>query len=122
MAQDPVRADGGFEFNRPTIVSLLYLLSAVVGITILVGIILAYIWEGEPNEAWEESHWRWLIRTFWIGLLYGVIAGALTIGTFGLGGFVFIPLVVVWFAVRAIRSLLAAQKRAPMENVETWLF
>jgi uncharacterized membrane protein len=121
MGETPARS-GGFEMNRPTIVALLYIGSFLAGITTLIGVIFAYVWRGEPHEAWEDSHWQWHIRTFWIGLAYGALAVVGTIATLGLGAAILFPLLAIWFAVRAIKALVAAQKQEPMPNVETWLF
>lgn len=110
----------GFDFNRPTIVGLLYLFSVFNGVTLLIGLVLAYMWkDDERTEAWEVSHYRYFIRTFWLGLLYGVI-GAVT--AILLVGFLIMALVGVWIAIRAVMSLMAAQRRAPIVNVETWLW
>jgi uncharacterized membrane protein len=115
--QPPATAQG-FDFNHPTIVSLLYLASFVIGFTSIVGLVLAYIWKGEPHEAWEESHYQYLIRTFWIGLLGAAIGAVLLVVLIG----VFVLIAVgVWVIVRAIMSLLNAQKRLPMPNPETWM-
>lgn len=112
----------GFDMNRPTVISLLYLGSFLAGITSLIGVILAYVWNGEAHEGWEDSHYRYHIRTFWIGLVYGVLAVIGSFVTFFLLAWLFFGLVAVWFAVRGVKSLLAAQKHEPVENVETWLF
>lgn len=122
MADEPTVQSNDFQMNRPTILSLLYLGSFLAGITTIIGIILAYVWNGEAHEGWEDSHYRYHIRTFWIGIAWTVVAIIGSIVTFGLGAFILFPLVAIWFAVRAIKSLLAAQRRAPVQNVETWLF
>jgi len=121
MANEPVQSND-FQMNRPTIISLLYLGSFLAGITTIIAIILAYVWNGEAHEGWEDSHYRYHIRTFWIGIAWTVAAVIGTVVTLGLGAFILFPLVAVWFAVRAIKSLLAAQKHEPIRNVETWLF
>ena len=59
----------GFDFNNPTIVSLLYLSSFVLGVTSIVGVVLAYVWKGEPHPDWQDSHFQYLINTFWLGLV-----------------------------------------------------
>ncbi len=110
---------GGFDANRPTIVSLLYLASFVTGITGLVGIVLAHIWRTEPHDAWMDSHYTYLIRTFWFGLVACVIAGLLTIVVIGI---LLLPVIAIWVGVRSVLSLVKAQRQEPMPDPETLLF
>ena len=107
----------GFDFNRPTVISLLYLSSPLLGITALVGIVLAYVWRGEPHAEWESSHYRYLIRTFWLGLIGCAISVLFMIL---LVGFLLLIAVAVLVVVRCVLSLVNAQKKAPMPNPETW--
>src|SRR5690606_16177505 len=100
--------------NHPTVVSLLYLGGFVTGISALIGLILAYIWGGDRPAEWEQSHFRYHIRTFWICVLQAIIAGLICLTI------ILIPLavlwyiwIVVWTAVRTIKALLAAQKQQP---------
>lgn len=110
---------GGFDFNYPTIVSLLYLSSFLLGITMLVGVVLAYVWKGESGrEPWEASHYQYLINTFWIGLA-GSIIGFLTL-ILVVGFFVLLATMAL-VVVRCVLSLLRAQKHEPMPNPGTWL-
>ncbi|MFA7604103.1 MAG: hypothetical protein WCY29_13930 [Novosphingobium sp.] len=111
-------AASGFDFNHPTIISLLYLSSAVLGVTAIVGVVLAYVWKGEPHAEWESSHYRYLIRTFWIGLIGAVISALLMIV---LIGFLLMVAVGVLVLVRCVLSLVNAQKRVPMPDPDTWL-
>jgi uncharacterized membrane protein len=107
-----------FDFNHPTIISLLYLASMVLGVTSIVGVVLAYVWKGESHEAWEASHYDYLIRTFWIGLIGAVVSVLLFIVVIG---FLLLVAVGVLVVVRCVLSLVNAQKRMPMPNPETWL-
>jgi uncharacterized membrane protein len=108
----------GFDLNKPTIVGLLYVASYLTGITAIIGLVLAYVWRGEPGEGWEDSHYTYLANTFWIGLV-GLIVG--TILLIVLIGFL------VWIAtgilclVRIVMSLVNAQKRQAMPNPGTFL-
>lgn len=111
-------ATGSFEFNRPTIIGLLYVSSFVLGVTVIIGVVLAYVWRGEPHEAWEDTHYQYLIRTFWIGLIGSGICMILMLA---LIGFVLLPALAVLVIVRCVLSLVNAQKRQPMPNPETWL-
>lgn len=48
------------------VIYILYLAGLVIGITGIVGIVLAYINRGKAG-GFVESHYTFLIRTFWIG-------------------------------------------------------
>lgn len=111
--------NSGFEFNQPTIISLLYLGSFITGISGLVGIVLAHVWQSENQENWAASHFTYLIRTFWIGLVASIISGLLVIVFIGV---LLIPLVMVWVGVRSVMSLIKAQKQEPMPDPQTLLF
>lgn len=109
---------GGFDMNRPTIISLLYLSSFILGITGLVGIVLAFVWKNEAHEPWEATHYQYLINTFWLGLAGFIISFILM---FVLIGFLLIFAVSALIIVRCVLSLIKAQKREPMPNPATWL-
>lgn len=113
---DATPVPNGFEFNRPTIVSLLYLASCVTGVTLIIGVVLAYVWKGEPHQPWEETHYTYLIRTFWIAVV-GTVLGMLTL-LIGIG-FLILPGIGIWALVRTVLSLVGAQKREPMKDPET---
>jgi uncharacterized membrane protein len=114
----PPAAAAGFDFNRPTIISLLYLSSFLLGVTALIGVVLAYVWKGEPHEDWQASHYAYLIRTFWLGLLGSILGVILMIV---LIGFLILPAIAVLVIVRCVLSLVKAQKLEPMPNPDTWL-
>ncbi|MFL0354887.1 DUF4870 family protein [Erythrobacter sp. GH1-10] len=106
----------GFDFNQPTIISLLYLGSFLTGISGLVGVVLAHVWQGENADNWAASHFSYLIRTFWIGLIASVVLFVTIIG---------IPLLIlpaIWVGVRSVMSLVKAQKHEPMPDPKTLLF
>jgi uncharacterized membrane protein len=114
---NPGPVPSSFDLNRPTIISLLYLSSFVLGISGLVGAILAFVWRGEPHEAWEETHYQYLINTFWIGLVGSVIGVVLMLV---LIGFLILFAVAALVAVRSVLSLIKAQRHEPMPNAGTW--
>ncbi|MEO6717279.1 MAG: hypothetical protein ABIM50_08540 [Novosphingobium sp.] len=116
-APPPVQS-AGFDFNHPTIVSLLYLSTFLFGVTVIIGVVLAYVWNGETHAEWESSHYEYLIRTFWIGLIASMISFVLMIV---LVGFLLWIAVGVLVVVRSVLSLINAQKQMPMPNPETWL-
>lgn len=115
-------SNNGFDLNRPTIICLLYLGSFLIGITSVIGIIVAHMWRNEEHAPWEDSHYTYLIRTFWAGLLYILAATIISVITFFLLSWLVYPLVAVWFAVRTIKALLAAQKQEPIADPHSWIF
>ena len=119
---EPGSTAKGFDFNQPTIVALLYLASLVTGLTMLIGLVMAHVWKDDVPGSWETSHFRFHIRTFWVGLVLGILAVVPTILTLGLAGFLIYPLLIVWVAIRTVRAMLTAQNREPVANVETWLW
>ena len=102
------------------VVYILYLVGYVTGgITTIIGLVLAYLGDDDANEL-EAEHLRFAIRTFWIGLLYSIIAGILV---FVAIGFLLIFVVMIWFIVRCVKGLLAIDRGVlPANNVDTWLF
>ena len=116
----PVPAsDGSDDPTMAKVVYALFLVGLVLGgITSIIGVILAYV---NRNDAapWLQSHYRFQIRTFWMGLLFSVIAAVTTLVLIGWLIGVFI---LVWLIVRCVKGLSWASNRRPVENVETWLF
>jgi uncharacterized membrane protein len=108
-----------FDMNRPTIIGLLYAASYLTGITGIIGVVLCYVWRGEPHEPWEATHYTYHIRTFWVGLIAGII-GFITL-IVGIGFLIFLALG-VWMLVRTVLAIVNAQKRAAMPNPQTLLF
>lgn len=117
---DPVangpHTDSGFQFNGPTIVALCYLGGFITGVSGLVGLILAYIWKAESRPAWEQTHYRFHIRTFWLGFAASLIGFVLMI--IGIG-FLILLAVSVWVVIRSVVSLLKAQKREAMPDPQS---
>lgn len=115
----PTASERGFDLNRPTIVSLLYLASFLTVITGFVALVLAYVWKNEPHESWELSHYSYHIRTFWYGLVGALICTILMLILIGFIGFVALS---VWFIVRTVLALLKAQRKEAIPNPETLLW
>ena len=65
-----------------------------------------------------DSHYTYLIRTFWIGVLYGLISFALSIV---LIGFLLMFVVAIWVIVRCVKGLQAIARNEPVPNPETWM-
>ena len=62
----------------PAVVYGLYLLGLVNGLTILVGLVIAYMNRDTAGPR-MRTHYTFLIRTFWISIAWFVIAGLLVL-------------------------------------------
>src|ERR1051326_8001395 len=63
--QTPVVSNYGFVLT----VYILYLVGFLTGITVLVGLIIAYL-QRDRTDRVSQSHFQFQITTFWVGLLY----------------------------------------------------
>jgi uncharacterized membrane protein len=82
------------------------------GITGLAGVIVNYVKLDEVQGTWIEPHFRWQIRTFWIGLLWGVI-GFIT--TFIIIGWFILLAISIWIIYRIVKGALALNDGLPPE-------
>lgn len=89
-----------------TVATVVYALQAVayfVGITSIIGVIIAHIKIGEARGTWVESHFRWQIRTFWYSLLWGIVGAILLTVVIG---YVVLLGVLVWSIYRVAKGWL----------------
>ena len=89
----------------------------IVGITSIIGVVIAYMNRGKAG-GWLESHYTWAIRTFWMGILYSLIAAVLMI--VGIG-FLLIIAVAIWAIIRIVKGLQKAARDEAIDDPETWL-
>ena len=94
----------GFPFAAP--------LMGIIGIA---GLIVAYVKRDDARGTWVASHLRWLIRTFWFSLLWGVVGGIVLIG---------IPIAFaiwaaasIWVLYRVIRGYLLFKDEKPVPGM-----
>ena len=115
----------------PAVVYGLYLLGLVNGLTILVGLVVAYINLDKAGPR-MRTHYDFQIRTFWIGLAIflslGLLIGISAVLSLVLIGIPFLMLflflwgaVGVWFAVRCIVGLVYVSQDQAYPRPNTWL-
>ena len=115
----------------PTVVYALYLLGLINGLTIIVGVIIAYANRDRAGFR-AQSHYTFQIRTFWLAIVFWLIAGLM----FAVGGILAIILVGIpflmlgglilalthiWFAVRSIVGLVHVSRDEAYPRPRTWL-
>ena len=115
MAQEPVTKVGGpDEVTAKSAAQLVYILQAVgffIGLTWIAAVIVNYVKLDDARGTWVESHFRWQIRTFWFGLLWGVIGA---ISMFVVVGFAVLAANYVWLIYRVVKGWLFFSERKPM--------
>lgn len=94
---------GAFVFSLPSIVA----------------VVLSYLKRGEAAGTFLESHYRWLIRTFWFAVLWGAIAVVVTLVLLlTIVGILvaWLPALVVgvWLIYRVARGWLALKEGRPL--------
>ncbi|MDP1616289.1 hypothetical protein [Phenylobacterium sp.] len=117
--------------TMPAVVYGLYLLGLANGITILIGLIIAYANRGGAGPM-MASHYTFLIRTFWLSIGWFVIGGvmvlfgiplsivligipAVMLGVFIMGA------VGVWFAVRCVLGVIYLARGEAYPRPNNWL-
>ena len=106
------------DYGLALIVYILYLVGFLTGVSAVVGLIIATM-QIERADPVSRSHFRFQIRTFWIGLLF-VAAGAITL-YIGIGALILLWWV-AWTAIRCVKGLLLLNAGEPVAQPESWLF
>lgn len=99
------------EQGLKTVATVVYALQAAgffLGITWIVAVVIDYVKRDDAKGTWLESHYRWQIRTFWFGLLWGVIGGVLVLV---LVGFIVLAADAVWIIYRIVKGWLRLAER-----------
>jgi len=99
-------------------VYLLYGASYFTGISVLIGVIIAHVKVGDADPM-LQSHYRFQIRTFWIGLLYVAIGTPLCLV---LIGFPILAWWFIWSLIRIVKGGLLVIEHKPIVNPGSWLF
>ena len=97
---------------------ILYLANIFLALTGFVGVVLAYVYRGD-GPGWLESHYRFQIRTFWIGLLYTAICVLLM---FVVIGYFLALLALLWLIVRCAKGMKHLSRGEPHPDPTSWLF
>jgi uncharacterized membrane protein len=100
------------------IVYILYFVAYFTGITALIGVIIAHVQVASADPL-LATHYRFQIRTFWIGILYLVIGTILTVVMVGI---VILLWWFVWSLVRNVKGTLALNDNKPIANPASWMF
>jgi len=110
----PAAADREASLRRVVLaVNLLYAASFLVGITFLVGAIVAHMKRADAAGTIWESHLAYAIRTFWIFL--GLVLLGILLWFVALGWLVWL-FAGLWFLIRVVRAFLAFNDGVPIAD------
>ena len=110
----PMLSDYGLALS----VYVLYLLGFFTGLTAVIGLIIASM-QVDRADPVSRSHFRFQVRTFWIGLLY-VVVGVIALHV-AIGGLILLWWV-IWTLIRCVKGLLALNAGEAIGDPESWLF
>ena len=82
------------------------------GLGSLAAIIVNYVKLDDVKGTWLESHFRWQIRTFWWGMLWGLLCIPLM---FIVVGLILIWVVVIWIIYRIATGWIRLNDSKPMD-------
>lgn len=94
----------------------------LMGILGIAGVIVCYVKRDEARGTWVASHLRWLIRTFWYSLLWGVLGGVVLVvlGLVLIGipiAFLIWAVASLWVLYRVIRGYLLFNDSKPIPGM-----
>lgn len=115
----------------PAIVYGLYLIGLFNGVTILIGVIMAYVCRDKAAPR-TETHYVFQIYTFWLSIVFWLIGWLLIIIGVPLSfvligipalivGGIIVSLVSLWVAVRCIVGLLYVMQGEAYPRPRNWL-
>ena len=100
------------------VIYALYLGGTVLPMLPIVGIIFSYIFENDAkNDPIMQSHFRFLIRTFWLGVLYFTLA---SVSIIVLVGFILLPICFIWWLIRLIRGVKSLMRDEAIADPSSW--
>ncbi|QCU89126.1 DUF4870 family protein [Thiomicrorhabdus sediminis] len=102
----------------PTIIYVLFIANLIIPFTSLIAVIMAYINKG-GNSDYLETHYRFQIRTFWIGLLYVIVGALLTVVMIG---WLIILFYIIWLIIRAAKGIKLLGQKQPVPDPASWMF
>jgi len=112
--QPPIESGAAAPDNLKTLTAVVYGLQAaffLVGLSAIVAVVINYVKQEEVAGTWLESHFRWQIRTFWFGLLWGTIG--LLLFVFVVGWFI-LTVDAIWIIYRIVKGWLNLNDGKPM--------
>jgi len=100
------------------VIYILLIISTIIGITGIIAVVTCYV-NNEDTDDWLQTHYRFQIRTFWIGLLY-IVIGLITFQF--VIGYLVLLFTFFWIIIRCAKGLKQLEQKQSVKNLESWLF
>lgn len=126
MQIEPANAPSSNLIKLSYLVYALHLFSAVSGLLSpafivtaflsgwpsIIALVISYIWREDAQGSYLQSHFDWLIRTFWLALFWLVVAWVFVATVVGIViGLPIMLIVGIWVLYRLARGLFALNDR-----------
>ncbi|MEP0070949.1 hypothetical protein [Pyruvatibacter sp.] len=96
----------------------LYAIGFLNGLTAIIGVVIAYVRRPDVKGTYLESHFTYLIRTFWISILYAIICTLLLV--IGIGFILFFALA-IWVIYRIVKGWIRLADAIPVDDPTSWI-
>ncbi|HJV36194.1 hypothetical protein [Geomonas sp.] len=107
------------EKRMPAVVYVCYLAAFLCGLSMVIGVIIAYLSRSRAQGKWYRSHFDYQISIFWKTLL-GVLVGVATTWAFGFGILVVIC-TYIWVLIKCLKGLdLLSQEKEVEATAYRW--
>ena len=127
----PSTYDDAEDKTLPVVVYVLYLLGPLNGLTVLVGLIIAYVNKDKAGPR-MASHYIFQIRTFWTAIAWAVIASVLcfwgailTVVLVGIPflilGWLIFAVLGVWYVLRCALGLVYVSRDDAYPRPRSWI-
>ncbi len=115
---EPAISTNPNERGNANLIYILYLAAMVIGITSIVGVVMAYMAKDQAPD-WLKTHYRHQINIFWKVLLFSLIGIVLSVILVGL---VILLVALIWYIVRIVKGMQALSKGEPYPDPAGWGF
>ncbi len=98
------------------VLSSAFILTAfLTGWPSIIGVVLSYVKRSEVVDTYLQSHFDWLIRTFWYALFWLIISILIALTFFGIPiAFLMVVITGLWVMYRIVRGVLNLLDKKPM--------
>lgn len=95
--------------NTAKLVYVFYLAGIIIPFAAVIGLIIAYVNKSDAPD-WLQTHYQFQITTFWIGFIYLIVGGLLSMI---LIGYLILLFWLVWIIVRCVKGIKLLDQQQP---------